>query len=84
MDEVRYVIEQVNRAVDRGEEEINLLDYSDIAIGSVINSVVCGYRMTIEVSSVNYAEFFYFFSFFEMLFRIATKSSVSSKPLLLS
>lgn len=32
------------------DEEIDLCSFTDLAVGSVINTVICGYRFTIDVS----------------------------------
>ncbi|CAD5224519.1 unnamed protein product [Bursaphelenchus xylophilus] len=44
LDELYLILEKVNNELDA--EEIDFFKYSDIAIGSIINNIVAGYRFT--------------------------------------
>ncbi|KAI6192866.1 (pine wood nematode) hypothetical protein [Aphelenchoides fujianensis] len=46
LDEVQYVIDHLNEDVRAGVEEVDVYNYTDIAVGSVVNSIICGYRFT--------------------------------------
>jgi hypothetical protein len=50
MDEVETLFSDVDKQIDSGIEEFDFHHYTDIATGSVINSVVNGFRFTTNVS----------------------------------
>jgi hypothetical protein len=54
MDEVQSLYENVDREIKSGVEELDFHHHTDIATGSVINSVVNGYRFTTNVSFSSY------------------------------
>ncbi|CAD5221441.1 unnamed protein product [Bursaphelenchus okinawaensis] len=46
LEEVEYIHNQVDSKIKNGDKNINIQPYTDIASGSVINAIVCGYRYT--------------------------------------
>ncbi|KAI6197647.1 hypothetical protein M3Y94_01249600 [Aphelenchoides besseyi] len=46
LEEVAYVIENISSDVATGTDEIDAYKHTDLAVGSVLNSVLCGYRFT--------------------------------------
>lgn len=43
LDEVTLMFQRINKKIDE-KEELPLLDYLDIGVGSIINSILFGYR----------------------------------------
>ncbi|CAD5221445.1 unnamed protein product [Bursaphelenchus okinawaensis] len=52
--EVEYIQDQIDSRINRGDKNINVEKYTDIAVGSIINAVLFGYRYT----DGNEAEFY--------------------------
>lgn len=50
LDEVQTMCEKINKDIDSGVEEHALLNHTDLAVGSIINNVICGYRFTTNVN----------------------------------
>ncbi|KAI6184603.1 hypothetical protein M3Y97_00614200 [Aphelenchoides bicaudatus] len=46
LEEMQAICENVNRDIEAGVEEHNFHKHTDLATGSVINSIVCGYRFS--------------------------------------
>ncbi|KAI6238734.1 Cytochrome P450 [Aphelenchoides fujianensis] len=46
LDEVRYLIDRLDEEIASQTEEINVIKHTDLTVGSVLNSVLCGYRFT--------------------------------------
>ncbi|KAI6191051.1 (pine wood nematode) hypothetical protein [Aphelenchoides bicaudatus] len=46
LDEIHTICDNLNNELKKGVVEHNINQYTDIAIGSVINSLICGYRFT--------------------------------------
>ncbi|CAD5227501.1 unnamed protein product [Bursaphelenchus xylophilus] len=44
--EVEYIFDRIDQDIQLKPDDINVEHYTDIAVGSVINAVVCGYRYT--------------------------------------
>ncbi|KAI6174527.1 (pine wood nematode) hypothetical protein [Aphelenchoides bicaudatus] len=46
LDEVQTVCDILNKEIGEGIRDHNVNQYTDISVGSVINSLICGYRFT--------------------------------------
>jgi hypothetical protein len=54
LDEIQTMCEKINKDIDSGIEEHDFYMQTDLAVGSIINVVVCGYRFTTNVSTFLY------------------------------
>uniref|UniRef100_A0A1I7RUV4 Cytochrome P450 n=1 Tax=Bursaphelenchus xylophilus TaxID=6326 RepID=A0A1I7RUV4_BURXY len=44
--ELHYTLNVINRKIEEGKEEIDLIPVTDMAVGSIINAIMSGYRFT--------------------------------------
>lgn len=48
LEEIQTICENINKEIDSGVDEHDFHKHTDLATGSVINAVVCGYRFSTE------------------------------------